>query len=143
MTQDMSDFPRLAAVAVVLHEGQLLLVQRRKQPDSGLWGFPGGHVEWGEPVFQAAERELWEETTLRTKAERFLTNLDVIIPDEAGGVRFHYLLVAVQCAYEAGEPEARDDARDARWVPFDAVLNGALEMSRDVDTVLRLALDRC
>jgi ADP-ribose pyrophosphatase YjhB (NUDIX family) len=142
MEQEASGFPRIATLAVVLHAGKVLLVQRRKQPDSGLWGFPGGHVELGETVFQAAERELREETTVQARADRFLTNLDIIVPDGAGGVQFHYVLVAVLCVYQTGEPEARDDARDARWIPVEEVLNQTLELSRDVGTVLRLALDR-
>lgn len=142
MEQEVSGFPKIAALAVVLHAGKVLLVQRRKQPDSGFWGFPGGHVELGETVFQAAERELREETTVQARADRFLTNLDVIVHDEAEGVQFHYVLVAVLCVYETGEPEARDDARDARWIPVEGVLNQTLELSRDVGTVLRLALGR-
>jgi 8-oxo-dGTP pyrophosphatase MutT (NUDIX family) len=42
----------------------LLAQQRLKQPYYGLWGFPGGKIIWGETLFQAAERELIEETGL-------------------------------------------------------------------------------
>ena len=50
------------AIVVLLHEGRVLLVQRGKAPDLGLWGFPGGHVEPGESAEAAALRELHEET---------------------------------------------------------------------------------
>ena len=48
--------PRLAAIAVVMHEGKVLLAQRKNDPDAGLWGFPGGHVDFGETAMDAAAR---------------------------------------------------------------------------------------
>lgn len=52
----MTDWPKLTALAVVPNDGRLLLVQRRNEPDAGLWGFPGGHVDPGETAFNAAIR---------------------------------------------------------------------------------------
>ncbi len=54
--------PVLGVIAVVLRGDQVLLVQRGKAPDRGLWAYPGGAVNWGEPVARAALRELREET---------------------------------------------------------------------------------
>ena len=48
--------PRLGAIAVVLHQGKVLLVRRKNPPDAGLWGFPGGHVDAGETALDAAAR---------------------------------------------------------------------------------------
>ena len=56
--------PRLAVLAVVLRGEQVLLVRRANPPDAGLWGYPGGKVDWGETVEAAALRELAEETGL-------------------------------------------------------------------------------
>ncbi len=39
-----------------------MLVRRANPPDAGLWGFPGGKIEFGETVKDAAMRELREET---------------------------------------------------------------------------------
>lgn len=137
----MTRLPRLAALAVVPQDGHLLLVRRRNPPDAGLWGFPGGHVDWGETAARAAVRELFEETGVRAEPQRLLTNLDIIVPGPDGTPAHHFLLVATLCAYRSGRPAPADDVTDAAWVPFDDVLSGALPLSRDVDTLLRLALD--
>lgn len=44
--------------------GRILLTRRAIHPAHGKWTFPGGYVDWGEPVEQAAVRETWEETGL-------------------------------------------------------------------------------
>jgi ADP-ribose pyrophosphatase YjhB (NUDIX family) len=136
----MSRTPKIGALAVVLHQGQVLLVQRSKQPDRGLWGFPGGHVEWGETVSQAAARELLEETGVTAQPTSYLDNLDLLRRDETGAVQVHYLLVGVACQYLSGLPKAADDALDARWFPIDQVLSGTLEMSDRVPDLLKTAL---
>ena len=74
----MENRPKLAALAVVVRDAHVLLVRRRNPPDVGLWGYPGGHVEWGETVAEAAMRELHEETALRAEPLGYLTNVDFI-----------------------------------------------------------------
>jgi ADP-ribose pyrophosphatase YjhB (NUDIX family) len=61
--------PLLAVEAVVFRAGKVLLIQRH---DDQLWAVPGGLVEIGESLAQAAERELWEEAGLRGKVARLL-----------------------------------------------------------------------
>jgi ADP-ribose pyrophosphatase YjhB (NUDIX family) len=55
---------RLHASVAVMHQGQVLLVQEAKPESRGKWNLPGGHVDHGESLPAAAERELLEETTL-------------------------------------------------------------------------------
>ncbi len=129
----MESEPIPAAAAVVVHAGRVLLVRRRNPPDVGLWGYPGGHVEAGETDAAAAVRELREETGVHATAGRILDRLDI-----AGARRFRLAMVA--CTYVSGRPAARDDAAAARWIAVEAVLAGALPMSRDVARILRRAL---
>ena len=82
----MTDRPKVAALAVVLREGHVLLVKRKNEPDAGLWGFPGGHVELGETGLDAAARELHEETGVIATPVAYLTNLDIITHDPDGAV---------------------------------------------------------
>ncbi len=136
----MTRTPKIGALAVVLHQDQVLLVQRSKQPDAGLWGFPGGHVEWGETVLEAAQRELHEETSVVAEPTHYLQNLDLLRHDPQGQVLSHYLLVGVACQYLSGTPKAGDDALDARWFPIDQIRKGDLPMSARVVDLMEYAV---
>lgn len=130
--------PRLAALAVVLRGDDVLLVRRRNEPDAGLWGFPGGHVELGESVGAAAARELLEETGVEALPRGTIDTVDVILRED-GVLQYHFLLVAVRCDYVAGTPEAADDVHEAAWVAIPEVMARALPLSEDVDTIVARA----
>ena len=130
--------PIPAALAVVLREDQVLLVRRANPPDQGLWGFPGGKIELGESLRDAAERELLEETGVRAEAAQVFAALDAWDRAEDGRLRRHYVLVAVLCHWREGEPVAADDALDAAWRPLSS-LAGADDLSQDVLEVARQA----
>lgn len=135
----MERTPLLGAIAVVLHKDHVLLAQRGKSPGKGLWGYPGGHVEWGETALEAAARELHEETGIVAKPEGYLTNIDVLQRSVDGTAQVHYLLAAVRCTYISGMARAADDVTAVRWVRFSDVQAGILGMSDKVAEVLALA----
>ena len=56
--------PKLATACVIERDGETLMVRRAVQTGYGLWSMPGGYVDRGEPVEEAAAREVWEETGL-------------------------------------------------------------------------------
>ncbi len=56
--------PKLVAVALVSIDGKLVLGRRSINPRRGYWSFPSGYVDRGEPVHEAAIREVNEETSL-------------------------------------------------------------------------------
>jgi mutator protein MutT len=103
---------------VVLRDDQVLLVQRAHAPDAGLWGFPGGKIESGESIEQAALRELQEETGVIAKAYRAFTALDAIARDPTEHSDEKFILIGVLCSWASGEPLAADDAMDAKWFPL-------------------------
>ena len=131
--------PIPAVIAVVVHDGQALLVRRANPPDAGLWGFPGGKIEFGETVKAAATRELLEETGIHGEAQEILTTLDILVRDLSGNVQQHYILIAVQCQWISGLPVAGDDALEARWFPVADLDPDKLPMSADVDVIARRA----
>tara|TARA_R110000787_G_scaffold281671_2_gene393136 strand:- start:13084 stop:13377 length:294 start_codon:yes stop_codon:yes gene_type:complete len=81
--------PVVATITAVFRNGQVLLVRRANPPDSGRWGFPGGKVDLGESLEEAAIRELSEETGIKATAERIFTAVDAFDHDESGILRHH------------------------------------------------------
>jgi ADP-ribose pyrophosphatase len=110
--------PRIAVGAVVIDANRVLLVKRGKAPANGKWAIPGGSVELGETLQQAAEREILEETGLRIRAGEPVYTFDAIERDRHGGIRFHYVIVDLAAEYLGGELTAGDDAKGAAWVNF-------------------------
>lgn len=132
--------PIAAVLAVVVHEGRVLLVRRANPPDAGLWGFPGGKIEHGETVAAAALRELLEETAVLGTTVSVLDALDAFETAEDGSVIRHFILIAVLCRWAEGEPVAGDDALEAGWFPIVDLDPTLLPMSADVDQIAREAL---
>ncbi len=122
------DAPRVAVGAVVIHENRVLLVKRGRPPAQHDWAIPGGGVHLGETLRSAAEREVLEETGVTVRAGDPVFTFDAVDRDDAGRVRFHYVIVDLDADYVAGEPRPGDDAADARWVGPDEM--GGLAVNR-------------
>ena len=108
--------PVLGAAAVVVHDGRVLLIRRGHAPDAGEWSIPGGGVELGEPLEAALRREIAEETGLDVVVGEFLEVYERIERDEAGVVRFHFVILDYRCTLAGGTLRAGDDAVEAAWV---------------------------
>jgi ADP-ribose pyrophosphatase len=119
MAAEFPDVPLVAVGAIVVKDGRVLLVRRGQPPSEGMWAIPGGRVELGETLQVAAEREIEEETGLTVSAGDPVYTFDVIVPDEAGRIRFHYVIVDLLAVYVSGVLRPGDDAREARWVSPD------------------------
>ena len=64
--------PKVAAVCVIARDGRVLMIRRGTDAGYGLWSLPGGFVDRGEVVEQAAAREAWEETGLEVAVDGLL-----------------------------------------------------------------------
>ena len=102
----------MAAGVLVEKEGQVLLVKRGNEPQSGLWSVPAGFVDAWEDPARAAERECLEETGLVVKVTGLL---DVIAGREhAEGAD---IVIAYRAEIVGGQLAAGDDALQACFFP--------------------------
>jgi len=108
--------PKVGVGAIVFKDGDVLLVRRGQAPSEGLWSIPGGKVELGESLQRAVEREIFEETGITIHANEPIYTFDLVERDDAGRVKYHYVIVDLIADYVEGEIQAGDDAIDARWV---------------------------
>jgi ADP-ribose pyrophosphatase YjhB (NUDIX family) len=96
--------PAPVALAVIEHDGRLVLIRRSKAPLAGYWAPPAGYVELGESVPEAVVREAREETGLTIALDGLLgvySQPDVSV-----------VLIAYRARAVSGEPVAGDDAAD-------------------------------
>ncbi|MEO9340559.1 NUDIX hydrolase [Mesorhizobium sp. SB112] len=111
----MSERQILPAVSVAAIRGdRVLLVKRARAPSKGLYAFPGGRVEEGETLEEAAKRELLEETGLEVTEIRPFR--EIYISAAAGDRPIDYRLQVFAGLAAPGEPIAADDAEEARFV---------------------------
>ncbi|MES0209256.1 NUDIX hydrolase [Mesorhizobium sp. M0028] len=104
----------IPAVSVcVVRENTVLLVKRARPPSQGLYAFPGGKVEAGETLEQAARRELLEETGLQARNYRPLR--EIHIDGSGNGHPVDYRLTVFGANYAGGEAVASDDAETAAF----------------------------
>jgi 8-oxo-dGTP diphosphatase len=121
VSREYPDYPRVGVGAVVLHEGRVLLVRRGHAPLPGKWSLPGGLCELGETTAEAARREIEEECGLKIRVVDVAGVLDRVIRDEAGRIRYHWVLVDYLAVPETDVVTAGSDAAEVRWVEIDRV----------------------
>ena len=91
--------PKVDVRGAVVHEGKILLIQERAD---GMWAMPGGWADLGDSPATVAEREVWEESGFRVKAEKVVAILDAnrLEPMEF----YHAYKIIFLCRLLDGEP---------------------------------------
>lgn len=107
--------PTLAASAAVFRGPLVLLARRAANPGAGLWSLPGGRVEPGETLAEAAAREVMEEVGVAADIVGFAGARDIIIRDKAGALAAHFVVVAHAARWRAGEPAPGEEAAEVGW----------------------------
>ena len=120
-SREYPDHPRVGVGAVVLDGDRVLLVRRDRSPAAGKWSIPGGLVDLGETTAEAARREVREECGIAVRLLGVAGVVDRVIRDDAGRVRYHYVLVDFAARPESGPVQAGSDAAEACWVPISEV----------------------
>ena len=119
MTSSRREYPERPVVGVggvVIADGRALLIRRGHPPLEGEWSIPGGKVEWGETLAEAALRELREETGVEAELGGLIAVYEIVEPD------FHYVLIDYAARWRSGEARAADDADAACFMSFDDAL---------------------
>lgn len=126
--------PLLAADAVILFGGGIVLIQRDRPPYAGCYALPGGFVEIGERVEAAAIREAREETGLEIE----LLGLVGVYSDPARDPRGHVVSVAF-LARGRGQLLAGSDARAAGVFSREGLPHLAFDHQKIISDALALA----
>jgi 8-oxo-dGTP diphosphatase len=140
MKREYPDSPLVGVGAVIIDGGRVLLVKRGHPPLLGEWSIPGGVLELGETLHEAATREAREETGLTVEPAELLGVYDRLLRDDAGRTLYHYVLVDFLCRRVAGEAQAADDADEVRW--FTATEAAELGLAEDTADVVRLGFQK-
>jgi 8-oxo-dGTP diphosphatase len=156
MNREYPATPFVGVGAVIVQDNRVLLIRRGQPPLLGEWSLPGGVLECGETLRDAAIREAGEETGLVVEVGEMLGVYERIIRSESrgearsddrsdargnnAGVRYHYVLIDFLCRPVGGELNAASDAAEAGWFSQEEL--PALKLAYDADDVVRKGLAR-
>ncbi len=129
--------PVLAASIAVFRDGKVLLATRTKPPADRLWSLPGGKVEPGETLEQAALRELEEEVGVTARILGFNRHVEIFGRDTKGAITHHFVIASFVGEWLSGEPRTGPEAGAVMWA--DPLKLGGLPTTRELGAVLRRA----
>jgi 8-oxo-dGTP diphosphatase len=112
---------RVGVGVVVLDSNKVLLIKRGKEPKKGEWSLPGGHVEPGETLRAAAQREVEEETGLSVAVQSLVDVVDLIDVAGDGSIVHQYALIDYWAVPVSGTVQAASDAAEAAWHDIDSI----------------------
>ena len=115
MNREFPELPFVGIGAIIIEGDRVVLVKRAHPPIQGHWSIPGGVLEVGEMVREAAVREAREETGLIVEAGELLGVYDRILRDPEHRVQYHYVLIDFLCRAVGGQLLAASDAAEVSW----------------------------
>ena len=116
MSEHSTVLPR-TRVAVVLVQGDCVLLIRHQKKDATYWLLPGGGLDYGESISECAAREILEETGLVIEVRNMLYLSEAIAPDKSR----HILNITVLGRVVGGTLAKADEAilAELAWVPLE------------------------
>jgi 8-oxo-dGTP diphosphatase len=119
MQREFPSTPLVGVGAIIIEnsieDSRVLLVKRAHPPLQAEWSIPGGVLEVGELVREAAVREAREETGLTVEPGELLGVYDRVLRNAEQRVQYHYVLIDFLCRRVGGELQAASDAAEVRW----------------------------
>ena len=140
MQREFPEQPLVGVGAIIIEGARVVLVKRAHPPIQGQWSIPGGALEVGELVRDAAIREAREETGLIVEPGELLGVYDRVLRHSDGRVQYHYVLVDFLCRAVGGELKAAGDAAEARWFAPEEL--PALNLAEDTQEVIRKGFEK-
>lgn len=140
MKREYPEHPLIGVGAVIVADRRALLIRRAQAPLLGEWSLPGGVLECGETLRDAAIREAREETGLVVEVGEMLGVYERVIRSDDARVRYHYVLIDFLCRPVAGELKAGSDAAEAGWFTREEL--PALKLAYDANDVVLKGLAR-
>jgi ADP-ribose pyrophosphatase YjhB (NUDIX family) len=134
MKREFPDTPLVGVGAIIIENNRVVLVKRAHPPLQAQWSIPGGVLEVGELVREAAVREAREETGLVVEPGELLGVYDRVLRDGEKRVQYHYVLIDFLCRRVAGELRAGGDAAEVRWFTREEL--PALKLAEDTLDVI-------
>ena len=140
MNREFPDRPFVGIGAIIIRDDRVVLVKRAHPPILGQWSIPGGVLEVGELVREAAVREAREETGLTVEPGELLGVYDRVLRDGERRVQYHYVLIDFLCRPVAGELQAASDAAEVRWFRREEL--PALNLAEDTLEVIKKGFEK-
>lgn len=140
MKREYPDVPLVGVGAIIIERDRVVLIKRGQAPLQGQWSIPGGMLEVGETLREAAVREVLEETGLQVEAGELLGVFDRIVRDSDERILYHYVLIDFLCQRIAGEPIPACDAAEARWFNRNEIRE--LALAEDTAKVINLGFEK-
>ena len=129
--------PILAASLAVFRDGKVLIASRTAPPAQALFSLPGGVVEIGESLQDAALRELMEEVGVAAEITGFVDHAEVIQRDPDGRIKRHFVISCFAGRWVSGEGHTSAEAGAVLWVDPDAM--GSIPTTKGLPATLRKA----
>lgn len=140
MKREYPETPLVGVGAVIIEADRVLLAKRGHAPLAGEWSIPGGVLELGETLREAAVREVLEETTLGIEPVFLLGVYDRVLRDADERTLYHYVLIDFLCQKVSGEAQAAGDADEVRW--FTQAEVAELPLADDTAEVIKLGFEK-
>jgi len=135
--REFPEIPLVGIGAIIIEGDRIVLVKRANPPIQGHWSIPGGVLEVGEMVREAAVREAREETGLIVEPGELLGVYDRILEHR---VQYHYVLIDFLCRPLGGELLAASDAAEVRWFTREEL--PALNLADDTLDVIKQGFEK-